>query len=61
MHGFVGVVYTPLEVSTQVVNGVNYRYKCSASMPPSEVIWQAIVEIYQPIDGKPHVVGITRI
>ncbi|WP_449388458.1 hypothetical protein [Chryseobacterium lineare] len=61
MHGFVGVVYTPLEVSTQVVNGVNYRYKCNASMPPSEVIWQAIVEIYQPIDGKPHVVGITRI
>ncbi|MGE4512790.1 hypothetical protein SAMN05421846_10417 [Chryseobacterium taeanense] len=61
MHGFVGVKYTPLEVSTQVVNGMNYRYKCDASMPPSDVIWQAIVEIYQPTDGKPHVVAITRI
>ncbi|MFY7815585.1 MAG: hypothetical protein ACOVRK_10425 [Chryseobacterium taeanense] len=61
MHGFVGVLYTPLEVSTQVVNGVNYRYKCNASMPPSEVVWQALVDIYQPIDGKPYVTAITRI
>ena len=61
MQGFVGVKYTPHEVSTQVVNGTNYRFKCEASMPPSNAIWQAIVEIYQPIDGKPHVVGITRI
>lgn len=61
MHGFVGVKYTPTEVSTQVVNGTNYRFKCNASMPPSEVVWQAIVEIYSPIDGQPHVMSITRI
>jgi len=61
MQGFVGVKYTPLEVSTQLVNGTNYRFKCDASMPPREVIWQAVVEIYQPIDGNPHVVAITRI
>ena len=61
MQGFVGVKYTPLEVSTQVVNGTNYRFRCDASVPPAEVVWQAIVEIYQPIQGKPHVVAITRI
>ncbi|MDR6517289.1 hypothetical protein [Chryseobacterium camelliae] len=61
MQGFVGVKYTPQEVSTQLVNGTNYRFKCEASMPPAMVIWQAVVEIYQPINGQPHVVGITRI
>ena len=61
MRGFVGVKYTPQLVSTQVVNGINYRYKCSASMPPSQLVWEAIVEIYSPIEGVPHVVSITRI
>jgi hypothetical protein len=61
MNGFVGVKYQPQSVSTQVVNGTNYRYQCLASMPPSEVVWNAVVEIYAPIDGQPHVVGIQRI
>jgi hypothetical protein len=61
MRGFVGVKYAPTEVATQVVNGTNYRFKCNASMPPSDVVWQAIVEIYSPIEGQPHVVSITRI
>ncbi|WP_449400404.1 hypothetical protein [Chryseobacterium wanjuense] len=61
MEGFVGVKYTPQEVSTQVVNGTNYRYKCIASMPPSQVVWEAVVEIYAPINGRPHVVSIHRI
>lgn len=61
LNGFVGVHYEPFEVSTQLVNGTNYRFKCDASIPPSDVIWQAIVEIYKPINGKPHIVSITRI
>ncbi|ALR29042.1 MULTISPECIES: hypothetical protein [Chryseobacterium] len=61
MRGFVGVKYTPQEVSTQLVNGTNYRYRCIASMPPSQVVWEAIVEIYAPINGEPHVVSIHRI
>lgn len=61
MRGFVGVKYSPEQVSTQLVNGTNYRFQCAASMPPSNVIWQAIVEIYSPIEGVPHVVSITRI
>ncbi len=61
MKGFLGVKYTPNTVSTQVVAGTNYRYKCTASMPPAEVVWEAIVEIFQPIDGAPYVVGIVRL
>lgn len=61
MRGFVGVKYTPQEVSTQLVNGTNYRFRCVASMPPADVVWEAIVEIYAPIEGEPHVVSIQRI
>ena len=57
----IGVDYSPFAVATQVVNGMNYRYKCTASMPPAEVVWEAIVEIYKPINGKPRIVGIIRI
>jgi hypothetical protein len=61
MKDFVGVKYTPLLVSTQVVAGTNYRYKCTASMPPTEVVWEAIVEIFKPLKGKPYVTSIIRI
>ncbi len=62
LNGFVGVHYDPQSVSTQVVAGVNYRFKCTASTPPAEVIWEAIVEIYAPLGGKkPHIVSITRL
>lgn len=61
MHGFVGVKYNPQEVSTQLVNGTNYRFRCEATMPPADVVWEAIVEIYAPIHGQPHVVSIHRI
>jgi len=61
MRGMVGVKYKPETVSSQVVAGMNYRFKCIASMPPAEVVWESIVEIYQPLDGKPYVTGITRL
>jgi hypothetical protein len=61
LKGFVGVKNTPNTVSTQVVAGINYRYKCTASFPPTEVIWEAIVEIYKPLNGKPYITGIIRI
>ena len=60
LQGFVGVKYTPNEVSTQVVNGTNYRFKCTASMPPALVVWEAIVLIHKPINGKPYIYGIER-
>lgn len=61
LAGFVGVHYTPNTVSTQVVAGTNYRFKCTASIPPAEVVWEAIVEIFQPLKGKPYITGIVRI
>lgn len=61
MKGFVGVKYTPQSVSTQVVAGKNYRFKCAASMPPSNAVWEAIVEIFDPLNGAPYVTGIVRL
>lgn len=61
MTGLVGVKYTPQTVSTQIVAGKNYRFRCEASMPPSLAIWESIVEIFQPLEGKPYVTGIIRV
>lgn len=61
MKGFVRVKYTPNTVSTQVVVGTNYRFKCTASIPPALVVWEAIVEIFQPLKGTPYVIGIVRV
>lgn len=61
LKGFVGVKYTPQAVSTQLVAGMNYRFKCTASIPPADVVWEAIVEIYAPLNGQPHITGIIRL
>lgn len=61
MKGLVGVHYTPQLVSTQIVDGTNYRFKCQASIPPAEVIWEAVVDIYAPLEGQPIITGIHRI
>ncbi|UMZ09198.1 hypothetical protein I9018_16720 [Pseudomonas sp. MPFS] len=59
--GVIGVKYVPKEVSSQVVNGTNYRYLTVATLPGSSGSWNAIVEIYAPIKGKPHITQIIRI
>lgn len=61
IKGIVGVKYSPNSVSKQLVAGMNYRFKCTASMPPAEVVWEALVDIFKPLNGKPYVTGITRI
>jgi hypothetical protein len=61
IKGLVGVKYTPQTVSTQVVAGTNYRYRCLASIPPADVVWEAIVEIFKPLKGDPYVTGIIRL
>ncbi|MGY2289593.1 hypothetical protein ACW9H6_07800 [Pseudomonas sp. SDO528_S397] len=61
LEGFVGVTYTPETVSTQVVAGKNYRYYSKAQQPGSPGTWTAIVEIYAPPQGKPHITQIIRI
>ena len=62
LAGFVGVSYTPETVSTQIVAGINYRFKCSATLVgPEPISWEAIVEVYAPLEGKPHITGITKL
>lgn len=62
LTGFVGVSYEPQTVSTQIVAGTNYRFKCSATLPgPEPIQWEAIVEIFESLGGKPHITSITRL
>lgn len=63
LKGFVGVHYEPLEVDSQLVHGINYRYLCNASRPGSSATWKAIVSIYAPLpnEGEPHITEIDKI
>jgi hypothetical protein len=59
--GFVGVDYTPVAVATQVVAGINYSFFCNAlGVYPGATNEGAMVLIYSPAGGKPHIVSITR-
>jgi hypothetical protein len=60
MHDLISAKYTPQAVSTQLINGINYRFKCIVSLPPTDVVWEAIVEIYKPTNGVPYLTGIIR-
>ncbi len=61
MEGFVGVGYTPEKVSKQVVNGVNYRFQCSAKPSVKDPHpYRAIVKIHAPISGKPKIEDIEK-
>ena len=54
--------YRPIAVAKQVVNGTNYRFMTIAepaqsALPPHF----AIVEIYQPLEGRAHAAKITPV
>ncbi len=57
---FNSIHYQPISVSKEL-GGANYHFKCTTSIPPSEVSWLAIVEVYAPLKGTPYITGITRI
>jgi hypothetical protein len=64
MQGFVGVKYTPLEVSSQVVAGMNYKYRCNAQLvAPGTKPYIALVEIFRglPQDATEQTPVITDI
>ncbi len=53
--------YTPEKVSKQVVNGVNYRFQCSAKPSVKDPHpYRAIVKIHAPISGKPKIEDIEK-
>lgn len=62
LEGFTGVSYTPLAVATQVVAGTNYCYLCKGEViVPGLPQIAALVYIYQPLEGAPHITEISRI
>lgn len=67
MQGLVGVKYTPLEVSYQVVAGMNYKYKCNAQVVYlGTKPYVALVEIFKPlaqegIEQTPIIMNIQKI
>jgi len=59
MAGLVGVEYTPVKVSTQVVAGMNYRFTCTAkAVTPDAVEETKTVNIFKPLDGPAELVDI---
>lgn len=62
LEGSVGVQYTPFEVSTQVVAGTNYRFKCKSTEPLlNSIHGEAVVQIFYSLDGSAHITSITPI
>lgn len=62
LDGLMGVNYTPVAVSTQVVNGTNYSFFCNAQpVYPGAKTEGAMVEIYAPIEGEPHITEIKMV
>lgn len=54
-----GVDYKPMKVSTQAVNGINYKFICeSKAVAPEAVSHIATVFIYKPVKGIPVVTKI---
>ncbi len=62
LDGLVGVDYTPVAVSSQVVSGINYDFFCNAKeVYPTAVNEAAIVSIYAPATGDPKLMRIKPI
>lgn len=62
LDGIVGVDYTPVAVSQQVVAGMNYHFFCnSVYITEHPINGAAIVSIYKPLEGKAHITNIKPI
>lgn len=60
--GFVGMKYTAVAVSHQVVAGMNYRFFCNTTLvSPAGINGAAIVSIYKPLNGPAHITGIKQV
>jgi len=62
LNGLLGVDYTPVAVSSQIVAGTNYRFFCNAKVVnPYSANGSAMVNIYMPLTGEAHITSIQRI
>lgn len=60
LHDFVGVGYTPIAFATQVVAGTNWCY-LSKAVIPGGVEYAALLYIFDPLEGPPHITEIKQI
>ncbi|MES2487941.1 MAG: hypothetical protein V4581_18585 [Bacteroidota bacterium] len=57
-----GVKYSPVAVSQQVVAGLNYKFFCNTeTVSPFPHQGAAMVSIYKPLNGSAHLTGIKNI
>ena len=62
LRGLTGVQYTPLAFAFQVVSGLNYCFLCEGKIVyPGQPELAALIYVYAPLEGGPHITGITRI
>ncbi|WP_163831851.1 hypothetical protein [Spartinivicinus ruber] len=58
----VGVKYTPIAVSTQVVAGTNYRFICNGEpVAPGAAPTAVVINIHQSLHGDPKIMSINDI
>jgi hypothetical protein len=62
LNGLTGVQYTPLAFAIQVVNGLNYCFLCGGQIvSPVGTEFVALIYVYAPREGAPHITGIKRL
>lgn len=62
MEGLVGVKYSPVKVSKQIVSGINCRFFCYAHPAvQGENQFPAIVKIHVTPEGDAHIIDIQRV
>ncbi|OXA92524.1 hypothetical protein [Flavobacterium hercynium] len=61
LEGYSGVHYSPLFVSAQVADGMIYRFRCLASIPPSKRFFESLLMVFKPYDSDAYIVRISRI
>ena len=62
LKGLTGATYKPLAFATQVVSGLNYCFLCEGKVVvPGMPEFAALIYIYAPLEGPPHITGIKRI
>jgi hypothetical protein len=62
LTGLVGVKYTPRAFAIQVVNGLNYCFLSEGKVVyPGGHEFAALIYVYAPPGGDPHITGITEI
>lgn len=56
------IEYEPINVSTQVVAGTNYRFLCKARQKGNKKKYYAVIEVHKPLpeQGEPRIVSIER-